>query len=174
MPENPNSAAARNAVTGNSPRSSQPGACGSQSSRANARAVSAKARCSSDNSKSIKPDLGKAGAAQPQECARRGAADRKAAVFRYPLPDQRLPRTFILNRSSTSISSFHLRNEIRAFNGFMLSNGDKILLCLTARRKVFLHQKRGAVGLRLGGGSPPRRHQAHPELGNEERTHHGI
>src|SRR5947209_622745 len=53
MPAKPSAAALRRASTGNSSRASQPGACGSHSSRANWRAVSWKARCSSERVKSI-------------------------------------------------------------------------------------------------------------------------
>src|SRR5437868_15091969 len=59
MPAKPSAAALRNASSGNSSRSSQPGAYGSHSSRANARAVSWKARCSSERSKSILKILGR-------------------------------------------------------------------------------------------------------------------
>src|SRR5947199_3595226 len=53
MPAKPSAAALRRASTGNSSRASQPGACGSHSSTANWRAVSWKARCSSERVKSI-------------------------------------------------------------------------------------------------------------------------
>src|SRR5437868_5303821 len=53
MPAKPSAAALRRASTGNSSRASQPGACGNHSSWANWRAVSWKARCSSERVKSI-------------------------------------------------------------------------------------------------------------------------
>src|SRR5437763_4060441 len=60
MPAKPSAAALRNASSGNSSRSSQPGPYGSHSSRANSRAVSWNARCSSERSKSMPGDYGAA------------------------------------------------------------------------------------------------------------------
>src|SRR5262249_13089399 len=64
MPAKPSAAALRKASTGNSSRSSQPGAWGSHSSRANWRAVSWKARCSSERAKSIEEISGSTGKPQ--------------------------------------------------------------------------------------------------------------